>query len=135
MLVEPKTLKGVVSGTCRPCLNWTWLCSSTRHLWHDVHLATLFFDKGAEVAPRSSYAETPLMFAAWLDRPQLVHILLSKGAAVNARTTEEQTALMPRCSSPLARALAKGATAKACWFSPPGSVPPALSRRCWMSTS
>ncbi len=58
-----------------------------------VAVAQLLLQNGAQVDIRNSAGQTPLQFASWFDRPQLVQLLIDHGADVNARSKWDATAL------------------------------------------
>jgi ankyrin repeat protein len=91
----------------------------------DTNLASFLLERGADVETRfagrdTAKNSTPLMWAAWWGFPEMVTLLLKRGASIEARNDEGLTALMYAAAAKdrgnaevLEILLAAGANAKA----------------------
>ena len=86
-------------GDSRAALHWAAICGMAAEVdpHHDA-VAQGLLGAGADVNAKDEWEYTPLLLAAFWNKPEIAKVLLAHGAQVNARTNDGRTALaIARC--------------------------------------
>jgi len=86
-------------GDSRAALHWAAICGMAAEVDpHHEALAQGLLGAGADVNAKDEWEYTPLLLAAFWNKPEIAKVLLAHGAQVNARTNDGRTALaIARC--------------------------------------